>query len=108
MDSLCLLDEIPIECTDDDAEVIGFAAMQSNEMLAVECQYGPPFAYGKCEHLVIVHGLFRSAGVLNGEHVMAQTPKRLDDRAREVLIRVEARHSGVLVFPDLVLDLLSA
>ena len=46
------------------------------------------FAYGKCEDLFVTHGLFRSAGFLNGEHVMAQTPKRLDDRAWEVLICV--------------------
>ena len=88
MDSLCLLDEIPVKCTDDDAGVIRSTSMKLNEMLPVQCQNGTLFAYGKSEHLFVTHGLFRSAGFLNREHVMAQTPKRLDDRAREVLIRV--------------------
>jgi hypothetical protein len=66
MDPLCLPAEIPVECTDDDAGVISSTSMQLNKMLAVQCQDGALFAYGKCEDLFVTHGLFRSAGFLNG------------------------------------------
>ena len=52
--------------TDDDAGVISSTSMQLNKMLAVQCQDGALFAYGKCEDLFVTHGLFRSAGFLNG------------------------------------------
>ncbi len=62
MNPLCLPDEITVECTDDDAGVFRPTSMQLNEMLAVQCQDGALFAYGKCENLFVTHRLFRSAG----------------------------------------------
>ena len=68
--------------------------------------HGTLSADGKRQDLVVRHRACRSTSVLNGQDVVTQPRKLLDDREGEVLVRIQSRQSGVLILSDVAIDLL--
>jgi hypothetical protein len=97
--------KVGVERTRDDALVIRLLTMQSEEVPAIQGEYGALLGACPSQELGIGHSGTQQA-LDERYHVMTMRSQLLHHRKRHVLIGQQPRHnSGRLVLDDLVLDL---
>jgi hypothetical protein len=73
MDSATLPQEIRVEGTDDDPGMIWPLLVELEEVLSIQRDNGAPLTPREVEDLSIRHGSPRQAGLLHGQHIVAET-----------------------------------
>lgn len=92
MYSLGLSDEIRIEGTNNNTEVIRMTGVQADEMLAIEGHESPASVDGQLQHLLIRKRLACLASFLGGEHVISKPSEFCHYREGNILIRIQVCH----------------
>jgi hypothetical protein len=77
--SLRLAGEIWIEGTNNDAGMVGAAAMQPDEMSAIQGQNCPAAGYRVIKHLLVGHRLPGLAGFLGCQNIVAEAAQFIHD-----------------------------
>lgn len=91
VDSVCLRDKVSVKCANDDPGMVIYVRVQTNKVLAVQCDHRTLFAFRKRQDRFVGNCACRPTSVLDGRHIVTQPPKFLNDREREVLVAVESR-----------------
>ncbi len=83
--------------------------VQLNEVLSVEGQYGSSQAKCKGQNFIIRNCLLCLAGFQNRQDIVPQTAQFINDWLWEIFVGIEHCHvSGILIFTDCLLDLITA
>lgn len=83
--------------------------MQAHEVAAIDREYGTTVVGGQRQDGVVIQALIGVAELLEGHHVVPESPELLGYGEGKVLVGEESRHrpSGRLVVPDLAFDLVA-
>ncbi len=105
MNPLSLASEIGIECAYDNPRMVGLQVMQTDKVLAIESQYGPPQTDGIGQYHLVFDRLRCFSGLQDSQYVVSPSSQLFDNRLREVLVGIQFRHeSSILVFTNLQFD----
>ena len=105
MNSMSQSPKVGVRRAGNDPRVCPLLVVQANEMLPIERQQRATLRMRECENRFVGHSLTSLGSVLNGQNVVTQLAKVLDDRQREILVGVEVGQSGFLVFANLLFNL---
>lgn len=98
--------EIRIECTDDDAGMLGPCLVEADEMPAIERQDGTPVVCGEGEHGLVRLSPTSSTSRLHRGHIMTEVPQLDDNWQGKILITEQPRHRlRCFVVVNLAIDL---